>query len=41
MFARGVEAHGKRGDLFIALTTSGNSKNLVRAADMAKKKGFK
>lgn len=40
VFARGVEAHGKRGDLFIALTTSGNSKNLVRAVEMAKSKGL-
>ena len=38
VFARGVEAHGKKGDLFIALTTSGNSENLVRAVKEAKKK---
>ncbi|MEM8728062.1 MAG: SIS domain-containing protein [Chlamydiota bacterium] len=37
VFARGVEAHGKPGDLFIALTTSGNSVNLIRAVDRAKK----
>lgn len=40
VFARGVEAHGKSGDLFIALTTSGNSENLVRAVNEAKKKGL-
>ncbi len=40
VFARGVEAHGKPGDLFIALTTSGNSENLVRAASEAKDKGL-
>ncbi len=40
VFARGIEAHGKPGDLFIALTTSGNSENLVRAVDEAKKKGL-
>ena len=38
VFARGVEAHGKEGDLFIALTTSGNSNNLIQAVEMAKKK---
>lgn len=40
VFARGVEAHGKPGDLFIALTTSGNSKNLVEGVRAAKKKGL-
>jgi D-sedoheptulose 7-phosphate isomerase len=40
VFARGVEAHGKKGDLFIALTTSGNSKNLVRAVEVAKERGM-
>ena len=37
VFSRGVEAFGKKGDIFIALTTSGNSKNLVNAIDVAKK----
>jgi D-sedoheptulose 7-phosphate isomerase len=36
VFARGIEAHGNHGDLFIALSTSGNSKNLVRAVEVAK-----
>ena len=36
IFARGVEAHGNPGDLFIALTTSGNSPNLIKAIDRAK-----
>lgn len=40
VFARGVEAYGKRGDLFIALTTSGNSQNLVRAVEVAKEQGM-
>lgn len=40
VFARGIEAHGKAGDLFIALTTSGNSENLVRATIQAKKQGL-
>ncbi len=38
VFARGVEAHGRAGDLFVALTTSGNSKNIIKAVEMARKK---
>lgn len=41
IFARGVEALGNPGDIFIALTTSGNSNNLVRAIDTAKEKKLK
>ena len=41
IFARGVQAHGKKGDLFIALTTSGNSENLLRAVEASQKKGVK
>lgn len=41
VFARAVEAFGKPGDLLILLTTSGNSANLIRAANMAKEKGLK
>lgn len=40
IFARGIEAHGNHGDLFIALTTSGNSKNLIRAVQVAKEKNL-
>lgn len=40
VFARGVEAFGKPEDIFIALTTSGNSANLIAAAEMAKTKGL-
>lgn len=40
VFARGVEAYGKKGDMFIALTTSGNSENLFQAAHAAKKLGL-
>jgi D-sedoheptulose 7-phosphate isomerase len=35
VFSRGVAAFGKPGDLFIGLTTSGNSANLVHAVEMA------
>ncbi|NGX50761.1 MAG: Phosphoheptose isomerase [Chlamydiae bacterium] len=41
IFSRGVEALGEKGDLFIALTTSGNSQNLIRAVDAAKEKELK
>lgn len=41
VFSRGVEALGRPGDLFIALTTSGNSPNLIRAIEMAKEKKLK
>ncbi|NGX39597.1 MAG: Phosphoheptose isomerase [Chlamydiae bacterium] len=41
VFARGVEAYGNPGDLFIALTTSGNSPNLLEAVSTAKEKELK
>ncbi|MCR4820115.1 MAG: D-sedoheptulose 7-phosphate isomerase [Elusimicrobiales bacterium] len=40
-FARQVEALGKCGDIFIGITTSGNSANVVKAAEAAKAKGMK
>ena len=39
IFARGVEAFGQKGDALIAISTSGNSENVIRAVDEAKKKG--
>ena len=41
VFARGVEALGRPGDLLVLLTTSGNSQNLVNAAHLAKIKNMK
>jgi len=41
VFSRGVEAFGQPGDLFIAMTTSGNSPNLVAAAKTAQQNGLK
>jgi D-sedoheptulose 7-phosphate isomerase len=38
VFARGVDAFGVEGDLFIALTTSGNSMNILRAIHRAKER---
>ncbi len=37
IFSRGVEAYGKPGDIFIGLTTSGKSANIVQAFETAKK----
>lgn len=39
IFARQVDAHAKPGDLLIIHTTSGNSPNLLRAAEAARAKG--
>ena len=39
VFARQVQALAKPGDLLIIHTTSGNSRNLLRAAEAAKEKG--
>lgn len=36
IFARGVEAFGRPGDMFIGLTTSGNSANIIKAIEVAK-----
>jgi D-sedoheptulose 7-phosphate isomerase len=36
-----VQAFGRKNDVFLAITTSGNSKNLVLAAEAAKAKGMK
>lgn len=41
IFSRGVEAYGNKNDIFIGLTTSGNSPNIVKAFEAAKKKGLK
>lgn len=41
IFARQIEALGKRGDIFVAISTSGNSKNLIQGAKSAKQSGMK
>ena len=41
IFSRGIEAFGRPGDIAVLLTTSGNSSNLVKAADRAKQQGLK
>ncbi|MDB5103976.1 MAG: phosphoheptose isomerase [Fibrobacteres bacterium] len=40
VFARGVEAYGKPGDILLAISTSGNSANVIRAVDTAKGLGM-
>jgi len=41
VFSRSVEAYGQPGDIFIALTTSGNSLNLIEAVETAQRKKLK
>jgi D-sedoheptulose 7-phosphate isomerase len=38
-FARQVEALGQAGDVFVAISTSGNSPNIIRAAEAARSRG--
>lgn len=40
VFARQVEAKGKKGDVLLAISTSGNSKNILEAIKMGKKIGM-
>ena len=40
IFARQIESIGKSGDVFIAYTTSGKSKNIIHALKIAKKMGL-
>lgn len=41
IFSRGVEAYSKEGDMFIGISTSGNSTNIIKAVEVAKKMGLK
>jgi phosphoheptose isomerase len=41
MFARQIEGIGKPGDCLVAMSTSGNSANVVRACRVARSKGMK
>ncbi len=40
-FARLVEALGRKGDVLVGISTSGNSENIIRAADKAHENGMK
>ncbi len=41
LFARQVEGLGRAGDILVVFTTSGNSRNLLLALEVAKRKGMK
>jgi len=41
IFSRYLESFGKSGDTLVALSTSGNSANVIHAAEVAKKNGIK
>ena len=41
IFSRGLEAYGKPEDMFIGISTSGNSNNIIKAVEAAKKIGMK
>jgi D-sedoheptulose 7-phosphate isomerase len=40
VFARQVEAHGRAGDVLVALSTSGRSRNVLHAAERAGRRGL-
>jgi D-sedoheptulose 7-phosphate isomerase len=40
IFSRQIEAIGKKGDLLIAISTSGNSKNIINAINCARSNGL-
>lgn len=41
IFSRFVESIGRKGDVLLAISTSGNSKNVINAINSAKEKGIK
>lgn len=41
VFSRMIEAIGNKGDVLFAISTSGNSENILNAIDTARKKGMK
>ena len=41
VFSRQLEAHGRPGDLLVAISTSGNSENVVQAVESARRLGIK
>lgn len=40
VFSRYLEAIGQKGDVLLGISTSGNSKNILKAIEVAKKKGI-
>lgn len=41
IFAQQIQGYGRKGDVFLAISTSGNSRNVVLAAIVAKARGMK
>ncbi|MGL4854217.1 MAG: D-sedoheptulose-7-phosphate isomerase, partial [Lentisphaeria bacterium] len=41
IFSRGIEAFGQSGDIFVGLSTSGNSENIIKAVEESRKKDMK
>ncbi len=41
IFSKYVEAHGREGDVLLAISTSGNSANILKAMEEARRKGMK
>lgn len=41
VFSRYLEGVGRKGDVFLGISTSGNSKNIITAVEVAKQKGIK
>ncbi len=41
VFSRELSSKGKRGDLLFAISTSGNSRNIIKAVEKAKEMGIK
>ena len=41
VFSRYLEAVGREGDVLLGISTSGNSKNVINAMEVARKKGIK
>lgn len=41
VFSRYVEAHGRKEDVLLAISTSGTSKNIIKAVEAAKAEGLK
>ena len=41
IFSRYLEGVGQAGDVLLAISTSGNSPNIIKAAEVAKQKGIK
>lgn len=41
LFARQVQAQGNKGDVFIGISTSGNSENIVKALPVCREKGIR